>query len=393
MRAGGLRFERIDQLRGFAALAVVLCHAAVSSEAAVATPLLQPGHELARFFGWGYLGVPLFFVISGFCIHLPAAAALTVNAAARPSWPRFFQRRFWRLYPSYLAALALAAALLLLTTGGLHLDWRGLLAQVFLVHTLHPATFDGLNPPAWTLAVEAQLYLAYPIVLFLFSRWGVRGGLALVLVVTMLYRVSLNFDVVPAPYGGIAWEVFLARWFEWTLGAAIAAWAVGTVTIPRALRSPWVAAAVLAFAVGMEWEMWRSYLYTFKEPLYGVAFALIVIAALDRERRRGKVDTTRVGRYLADVGTFSYSLYLVHRPLQLACEPLARALADSPWLGAPGLPASLLVMGATLPIVLGAARIFHRRCEEPCMRIAASVGRTSSRSKRAAATAIGQTAA
>ena len=46
--------------------------------------------------------------------------------------------------------------------GEFPVGWRGVLAEVFLVHTFSPTTFDGLNPPAWTLAVETQLYLAYP---------------------------------------------------------------------------------------------------------------------------------------------------------------------------------------------------------------------------------------
>ena len=388
-----LRFTRIDQLRGFAAIAVVLCHAAVSSETVVFVAPAQPGHWIAALLGWGYLGVPLFFVISGLCIHLPAAAPLAADPGARPDWSRFFQRRLWRLYPSYLAALAIAAMLLFLATGSLPLGWRGVLAQALLVQTFHPATFDGLNPPAWTLAVEAQLYLAYPLVLLLFARFGTWRGLGVVLAVTLLYRLSLDFGAVPPPFGGVAWEFFLARWFEWALGASIAAWAVGAVRVPRAVSSPWLAAAALAFAVRIEWEMWRSHLYVIKEPLYGVAFALLVLAALDRERRSGKVATTRLGRYLADVGAFSYSLYLLHRPIQLACEPLERAVANASFLGVAGLPASLLVMAATLPLTMRAARLFHRLCEEPCMRIAARVGRTARPTPAAVGPAVGQPAA
>ena len=395
-RGPELRFRRIDQLRGLAALAVVLCHAAVSSEAVVQNPTEQPGHGLAALLGWGYLGVPLFFVISGLCIHLPAAAALAADPRARPDWSRFFQRRFWRLYPSYLAALAIAAVQLFVATGGLPLGWRGVLAQALLVQTFHPATFDGLNPPAWTLAVEAQLYLAYPLVLVLLARLGTWRGLGVILVVTLLYRLSLDFGAVAAPFGGVAWEFFLARWFEWTLGAVVAAWAVGAVRLPRVASSPWLAAAALALAVRSEWEMWRAHLYVIKEPFYGVAFALVVLAALDRERRSGRVATTRVGRYLADVGVFSYSLYLLHRPIQLAVEPLARALANGPQVGGAGasrLPVSLLVMAATIPVTVWAARLFHRVCEEPCMRIAARVGRKARPAPASVAPAVGQPAA
>ena len=369
-----MHFKRIDQLRGFAALAVVLCHAAVSAETVVVDPSHQSGHWASCLLGWGYLGVPLFFVISGFCIHLPTASALAAGRLARPDWQRFFRRRFWRLYPAYLAALVLAGGLLLVSRGELPVGWRGVLAQVFLVHTFYPTTFEGLNPPAWTLAVETQLYLAYPLVWALFARLGGWRGLGVVLLVTMLFRTSLNFGWVPARFGGVAWEIFLARWFEWALGALLALWAVGIVTMPPLLRAPGVAALVLALAVRAEWEMWRTGWYTFKEPLYGVAFALVVLVTLDRERAGKPTAGTAIGRRLADIGVYSYSLYLLHRPIQFAFEPLVGRLAAAGFLGLPPLTTSLLLMTATTPLVLRAARVFHRYCEAPCVEIARQVG-------------------
>src|SRR5438034_621967 len=83
---------------------------------------LAPGFVL----GFGYLGVPLFFVISGFCIHLPQARLLAARgpAGASPAWRRFFAGRFWRLYPPYLAAIALAFLLLALAQGRRPVPWQ-----------------------------------------------------------------------------------------------------------------------------------------------------------------------------------------------------------------------------------------------------------------------------
>ncbi len=370
-----MHFKRIDQLRGLAALAVVLCHVKGSAEGVVADPAHQSLHWLSGLMGWGYLGVPLFFVISGLCIHLPAASALAAGRPARPRWRQFFQRRFWRLYPSYLAALALAAGLLLASRGGLPLGWRGVLAEVFMVHTLHPATFAGLNPPDWTLAIEAQLYLAYPIVWVLFARLGGWRGVGVVMAATMLFRASLNFDWVPSSLGAVAWEIFLARWFEWALGALLALWAVDLVKMPRLARAPAVAALVLALAVCAEWEMWRPGWYTFKEPLYGVAFALVVLATLHRERAGKPTAVTTIGRRLADVGAYSYSLYLVHQPIQFFFEPPVRRVAAAGFLGLQPLTVSLFLMTATTPLVLVVARVLYRYCEAPCLAIARRVGR------------------
>ncbi|HEY7436044.1 MAG TPA: acyltransferase [Methylomirabilota bacterium] len=360
------RWERVDQLRGLAALAVVVCHLAVSADREA--PNLDGGlwSWLALVLGFGYLGVPLFFVISGFCIHLPQARALARAdpVAAAPEWPRFFARRFWRLYPPYLASLVVALALWWLA--GSPIPWLAVTTQALLVHAFHTATFDGVNPPAWTLAVEAQLYLAYPVVFWFVARLGALRALAAVLGVTMAYRMVLGLaQPLPAELGGPAWELFLARWFEWVLGAVVAEWAAGRLALPRVLSTRWPGAVTLAAGVLIEWHAGYYGLYIVKEPFYGVAFALILCAALAHERPGlGSAP----GRYLARVGVYSYSLYLLHRPIQLAFEPLAREVATWPGVVAHGVPSSLLVMAATTPLVLWASRIFYRFCERPSIR-------------------------
>jgi len=127
--------------------------------------------------------------------------------------------------------------------------------------------------------------------------------------------------------------------------------------------------------VRAEWEMWRPGWYTVKEPLYGVAFALVVVAALEGERTGKPTAGTMLGRRLADVGVYSYSLYLLHRPIQFAFEPVVGRWAAAGFLGLQPLTASLLLMTATTPVVLLAARLFHRYCEAPCVAIAQRGGR------------------
>jgi len=372
--SAGARLERIDQLRGIAALAVVVCHLGVSAYKDVPNLGGEPWPWLGLVLGFGYLGVPFFFVISGFCIHLPQARALALAppGAPRVEWQRFFARRFWRLYPPYLGAMAVALVLLSLVRGVPQVPWRAVAAQAFLVHTLHPATFDGVNPPAWSLAVEAQLYLAYPLVFWLIARRGAIRALAIIVAVTMGYRLALNFEPFPTGFGGLAWEFFLARWFEWTLGAVVAEWAVGRIALPRAAFQPWLAALVLGAGVLLEWHRWHYGLYTIMEPIYGVGFALVLCVALARKRPGA---TSVMGRYFTAVGLYSYSLYLLHRPIQLAAEPLVSQVVTWPSVVEHGLPSSLLIMVATTPVVLWASRLFYRYCEAPCVLRAQSVGR------------------
>jgi peptidoglycan/LPS O-acetylase OafA/YrhL len=82
-------------------------------------------------------------------------------------------------------------------------------------------------------------------------------------------------------------------------------------------------------------------------------------------RREHDVSASAIGRYIAGVGLCSYSLYLLHRPIQLAFEPVARQVAAWPAVVEHGLPSSVLIMAASTPIVLWASRLFYRYCEAP----------------------------
>ena len=95
----------------------------------------------------GWAGVSLFFVLSGFCIHMSFLRAGEFSAA------KFFWQRFWRIYPAYLAALV----------GFACLDWRELaghgaakqlLSYALLIHNFRSSTLFGINPSFWSIATE-----------------------------------------------------------------------------------------------------------------------------------------------------------------------------------------------------------------------------------------------
>src|SRR2546426_1092734 len=102
------RFQSIDALRGLAALGVVLYHAVLQSQNAVPHNFLQWPVKLIQFLSsFGYIGVFLFFVISGFCIHLQWAKSKAANQEKPIQFGSFWKRRIRRLYPPYLIAFAL----------------------------------------------------------------------------------------------------------------------------------------------------------------------------------------------------------------------------------------------------------------------------------------------
>lgn len=107
-----MRLRFIDSLRGIAASAVVFYHlwnrfdpGANSHHGAISLPHGGAAAISMFLFGFGYLGVNLFFVVSGFCIHLPQATKFYATGSDKFSAGKFAKRRFWRLYPAYFASL------------------------------------------------------------------------------------------------------------------------------------------------------------------------------------------------------------------------------------------------------------------------------------------------
>ena len=235
--------------------------------------------------------------------------------------------------------------------------------QALLLHPFHTATFDGVNPPAWTLAVEAQLYLAYPVVFWLSARLGPLRALGAVLAVTMAYRVALALVPLPVELAGPAWVVFLARWFEWVLGATVAEWAAGRLTLPRVLRTPWPGIAVLgggrvdrvAHRILRPLHREGAGLRTWRSPCSSTRRWL----TSDRGSRR-----RRGGIWAGSASTPTASTCSTGP----SSSPSSRSSARSrrgPCVIALGMPSSLLIMAATTPLVLWASRVFYRYCERP----------------------------
>ena len=128
--------------------------------------------------GSGYVGVSLFFVLSGFVLTYTYHDALRDGTATRRA---FLASRVARIYPVYLLSLAVALPPLfwLIASKGLRMDW-GWFTQLVamyagLVQAWDPRRACVLNCPAWSLSDEAFFYLAFLFILPVVARWRLRG--------------------------------------------------------------------------------------------------------------------------------------------------------------------------------------------------------------------------
>src|ERR1041385_7839395 len=112
------RLRGIDALRGAAALGVVLYHAVEQGQKVLPNNVLQYPIRTVQFASsFGYIGVFLFFVISGFCIHLQWARAKAAGTEPEIHFTSFWKRRIRRLYPPYIIALLLFMLFAVATIG------------------------------------------------------------------------------------------------------------------------------------------------------------------------------------------------------------------------------------------------------------------------------------
>jgi peptidoglycan/LPS O-acetylase OafA/YrhL len=289
--------QDIDGLRAIAVLSVVLYHAGVS------------------WFPGGFVGVDIFFVISGYLI---TRILLEEASAGRYSIAKFYARRARRILPVlyFILVVALLLGLLLL----LPLEILGLSESV-LATTLFSSNilfwkqsgyFDisaELKPllHIWSLAVEEQFYVLWPLVLILCYRrgWGIRW------VIAVLFGLSLTsscvfltekpnavFYLLP----GRAWELLVGAWLATANGDWLKKqWLKSGLSV---MGLGLLAASVLVLNKTLPFPAWNA-LY----PCLGAA--LLIVAG----------EGALVNRYLLAwrplvfVGLISYSLYLWHWPL------------------------------------------------------------------------------
>jgi peptidoglycan/LPS O-acetylase OafA/YrhL len=155
------RLEVLDGLRGLAIALVVWYHAWLVSGQGIA--------GLNFVAEAGFLGVDLFFFISGFCIFSPYARAKHEGRPA-PTTRRFFMRRALKILPSYLLALVVFAIVYHARFASPAEAAVQIASHLTFLHTLSPLTFGAISGPLWTIGVEVQFYVLFPLLCPFFRR-------------------------------------------------------------------------------------------------------------------------------------------------------------------------------------------------------------------------------
>ncbi len=357
-----LVFPNVNFLRGAAALLVLVYHVVE-----LAPWPSFPAEGALLLFRVGWVGVDLFFVISGFVIGL-SAMRLYREGAPRYRWT-FMRRRLARIVPLYVVTGA--AFLILIQPSFLTLSWEKVALQIgshlVFLHNLHPWLHGAINGPNWSVAAEMQFYvlaiLAVPLLSRADLKWLFAGGVLVAWgsralafwgtqglgqpAVTFVYATQ-----VPAMLDAFAIGLCIARLH---LDGTMARW------MARSRMLPLLATAV-AFAVALHFT-WDAYwvqldywtnagMVVFWRTGLALTFGALVLFASELP------DLTRYAllRPLAYLGEVSYGIYLWHLPVILTL--------GSHW---PALPPAT-VLALTLAIVITLSSTTWHLLERPIIR-------------------------
>ncbi|MBC7400088.1 MAG: acyltransferase [Mucilaginibacter sp.] len=316
----------IDILRAIAAFGVFAYHQHIFGLIARYTSV--PAIDMIDNFGAAF-AVPLFFLISGYCIHLSNMKHLAGNKPL--PLKEYYKRRFLRIYPPYLAALIFSVAVNYSTYNTLPTT-SDFIVHLFVLQGFTVAYFNTINLVLWTVSVEIAFYLIYPIFYCIRLKYSLNKALLFTLLISTLSIVYFwSKTVLTLPQYFCVFNI----WFAWCCGAFLAD---KETFSPVDIRKPMyilIYAGIIAF----------RFIPAIPNIIYFQLNILLwtgpVVFITSKEQWFVK-HYSIVTKVVTSMGLSSYSLYLLHEPL----------ITLKNYLGHRFLPTGLQFAGVTLGTLL-----------------------------------------
>jgi peptidoglycan/LPS O-acetylase OafA/YrhL len=360
------RFEHVpalDGLRGLAILMVVAVHSVQLVPPGLAESFLAKAVVKTASAGW--LGVDLFFALSGFLI----TNLLLDMPRTAPALKNFYGRRALRILPAYALVLAVSLAFRLAVDPGTatrlkvpdpsHHGLMALYVQNLVYLWGGDVTRCGWLTHTWSLAVEEHFYLLWPAVVLALGRNRLRFVVPALVGAILVIRLGAVDQRVPLM------AVYTATWFRMDallLGTAIALFP----PLPKAVHLAVIAAFAGFLAhetravdrLGLAAPFMQRHGYT----LAGLAAASLVGWAAQSVRVFAPILRSAFLRF---TGLVSYGIYLVHVPVKIALGPHLRETFGS----LPPLLQFVIYFAAILSASFALALISWKILESPCLRL------------------------
>ena len=340
----------IDGLRAIAVLLVVLYHA-------------RPSILALDMFAGGFIGVDIFFVISGYLITSVVLHELEEQAF---TFAHFYERRARRILPALFTVMLAClpfAWMHMLPKAMKEFAGSGLSALFFGSNVWfwqedsYTAAPSALKPllHTWSLSVEEQFYLLFPLALVLFWRF-LKSHISAVMIVGLL--ISLQFahhtcDESPA----FAFFLFPTRAWELLTGSLLAKLTYGRGRLSHSILDATMPALGLSLVLGTV----IFFDDTINHPSYITCFPIIGTALLIWFMKPGELITNVLStRLFVAIGLISYALYLWHFPLFAFARMKSQAPTQGEMLACIGI--AFVLSGLSFFLIERPARQSHRIC-------------------------------
>ncbi len=328
--SGAPRVEYIDGLRAIAALVVLVSHTLGHYGS---PPKGLNGYVLVPHFA-----VDLFIVLSGYCLMLP------VLRRGMGSVTDFYRRRALRIYPAYLASVAIGALLFVLE-GGRITGWDVIRHALMIVDWRED--WNRFNGVVWTVCVEVHCYILFPLLVALWDKlryWSVF--------IVATAAVPLGFLVAGGPQFRTCPQYLLLFVMGMT-AAVINRNPSRSIWFPLLAFVGIFAGHAATYSQGYIHGIYKSWAYA--DLLVGAACACLLVAVAARPA----IERCLSVRPLVWIGSFSYSLYLVHVLVIRSAKFTPASEIASTW------GAFWLVIGASITAAYAFALVFERRYVKP----------------------------
>lgn len=363
------RYHSLDFWRGIACLAVIIFHSMyyVATEAldtGIKEGTLGTASELVTWITTRFwAGVPMFFVISGYCI---AASADAQRRRGHPA-SRFFLKRFWRIYPPLWVFIAIftpiVCAVEIVWPGGFADDHHGFsrpwwldgwqwIGSLTLTETWRPHIIGDhsrlLFAHMWTLCYEEQFYFVAGLLLLVSPRLFFGGTIAVTIAVGLLQLSSLSTKGF----------FFDGKWFEFAAGIAV------YYFLNHANRYQQIGIFTILLCAFVAQFRQPDLLWEFRanpRQMYVVSFgfALLLIAI---HRFDSAIAKSTIGKLVSICGVMCYTVYLLHWPIaKLLSHSLYELGIDTPFL------TLLLTVPLTIAASIAISVPFHHYVERRFM--------------------------
>ena len=315
-------------------------------------------------FRYGHSAVGLFIVLSGFSLMIPVTRN---NGVLRGGAWKFLGRRAKRILPPYYSALGLSLLLIYLFIGyktGSNWDadipvTKGdVWAHLLMLQDIFSA--PKIDTPLWSISVEWRIYFLFPVFILLFGKWG--GGKVILGVLAVAFLVLFGFQ----HYGlTLLYDTMPSYFALFTMGMLACEIGLGNQKRLSVLRekTPWLALWFVVWLVFLgllfKWRANISPTHLFLQDTVGGVAAAILLVALSKPGTSRLRDALS-WKPLVFVGTFAYSIYLIHMPFaqiiwQYGLHPLHKGFLATYFL--------MIVIG--LPLILGISYLFFLAVERP----------------------------